>query len=290
MSAVPGTPPSAPAPQLELAFAPDAGGVTRVARRRVCYPYTFLKPFWFGDRPPGLATVMLQSASGGLFGGETLTQTVSLARGAAVHLTTQAAAIVHAMRGQPPARQHVRLVAGPGAHLEYVCEPLLLFPDAGLEQTFEVELDPTACVVYADGFVQHDPGTDDRPFAHYRSDLGVRVAEGRLLLLDRMEIAGAEFAAAMRTARGAWRACGICLVAAPALGARHAAIAGLLNAALAALEDPNVYAAAVVAPNDSGVVCRIAAADGAALRAALEACWRTARLALSGQPPPRRRK
>ena len=88
-----------PAAQLELRFAPDVGGVTRVVQRRVCYPYVFLKPFWFGDQPTGIATAIIQSSSGGLFGGERLLQRLRLAPHAAVHLTNQAATIVHAMRG-----------------------------------------------------------------------------------------------------------------------------------------------------------------------------------------------
>lgn len=289
MSAAPDT----PVPQLDLTFAPDRGGVTRLVRRRVRYPYTFLKPFWFGDQPEGIATAMLQSASGGLFGGERLGQTVTLARGAAVHVTTQAAAIVHAARGQPATEQQVRLRLGPQAFLEYLPEPMILFPGAGLAQQIAAELDPAAVLLFGDGIVRHDPGPTDAPFATYRSDLEVFLPDGRLLFADRAEIAGADFDRVLQCRGAQWRACGLFAIAAPAAADRHAALAAALNESLDPLtrgEGAAVYAASAALPNRAGVACRIAASGGAELRAALEACWRSARFALTGAPPPRRRK
>ncbi len=104
--------------QLELTFAADGKGRTRVSRRRVRYPYTFLKPFWFGDRPRGIATAMIQSGSGGLFGGERLGQVITLERDAAAHVTNQAATIVHAARGHAATEQNVCLRLAPDAFLE----------------------------------------------------------------------------------------------------------------------------------------------------------------------------
>src|SRR5690606_19591985 len=134
------------------------------------YPYTFLKPFWFGDRPPGVATVMLQSASGGLFGGEDLAQVVTLAAGAAVHMTTLAATVVHAARMHPPTTQQVRVALGAHAYFEYLPEPLILFPGAHIAQRLAITLDASARCILGDGVVRHDPSPADLPFAAYRSD------------------------------------------------------------------------------------------------------------------------
>lgn len=279
--------------QLDLAFARDADGVTRVVRRRVRYPYVFLKPFWFGDRPPGIATAMIQSSSGGLFGGERLSQRISLERGAAAHVTNQAATVVHAMREHAATEQDVDLELGSEAYLEYLPEPAILFPDAGLAQRVRVALDPTAVLLYADGIVRHDPWSRDAPFGLYRNSLEVSLASGSLLLADRSEVTGSEFDTVLRGPDGPWSACGLFAMVAPTRSSRSAAVVAAIDAGLDALVragGPRVYAACVEAPHEAGVVCRIVANDGAGLRAALDVCWRTVRLAMTGAAAPRRRK
>ena len=279
-----------PAAQLELRFAPDVGGVTRVVQRRVCYPYVFLKPFWFGDQPTGIATAIIQSSSGGLFGGERLLQRLRLAPHAAVHLTNQAATIVHAKRGHAATVQRVELELGDNAYLEYLPEPVTLFPGAGLEQEVRVTLAPQSVLLYADGMLGHAPGGVEAAFAHYANCLEVYADDGRLLCAERSFVSGTDFVRSLHNTRGAWRACGLFVLAAPQERARHEVWVNLLNETLQAPGGADIYAASAPLPNQAGVLCRIAAADGAHLRAALEACWRAARLDLTGAAAPRRRK
>ena len=107
---------------------------------------------------------------------------------------------------------------GPGAYLEHLPDPLILFPDAALEQRVEACLAPDAVLLHADGIVRHDPGDTDRPFAHYRSVLTLRSADGRLLLRDHLAVDGAAFDRQLAwepRAGVAW----LVLVAAPGRGA-----------------------------------------------------------------------
>lgn len=280
--------------QLGLDFVRDRAGVTQVARRRVRYPYTFLKPFWFGDRPAGIATVLIQSGSGGLYGGERLGQRIVLGDGAAVHLTSQAAAVVHAQRGLGTTEQRVALELAPQAYLEYLPDPLILFPGAGLQQQVDVSLAADAVLIHADGIVRHDPGPDDRPFGNYRSMLTVRCSDGRLLVRDHLAVSGQAFDRMLSVPNdGCWRGCGLLVAVAPARADAHAAWCGALNACLAALAaatQAGIYAACAPLPNDAGIACRIVSRDGAGLRAALEACWRELRQVLTGSAAPRKRK
>ncbi|MEX2480418.1 MAG: urease accessory protein UreD [Gammaproteobacteria bacterium] len=280
--------------QLGLDFARDRAGVTRVVRRRVRYPYTFLKPFWFGDRPAGIATALIQSGSGGLYGGERLGQRIALGDGAAVHLTSQAAAVVHAQRGLGPTEQRVELELAAQTYLEYCPDPLILFPDAGLEQQIDVRLAADAVLIHADGIVRHDPGPGDRPFATYRSMLTVRSGDGRLLVRDHLVVNGQAFDRMLNvTNDGCWRGCGLLVAVAPARPDAHEAWCSVLNARLAALAaaaQGGIYAACAPLPNTAGIACRIVSRDGAGLRAALEACWRELRQVLTGSAAPRKRK
>lgn len=281
-------------PQLELRFAPDAAGTTRVVRRRVRYPYAFLQPFWFGDRPEGIATAILQSGSGGLFGSERLGQVLALEPGAAAHVTSQAATIVHDARGGAAAEQEVRLELGAGSFLEYLPEPLLLFPGAALAQRIHAVLAPSAVLLLGDGAAAHDPeagaGDPGRPFAVWRSSLEVRLEDGRLLFADRASPGGAAWRRALAGGGRQRRACGWFALVAPAAGPRQAGLAAALAAALEPVAAAGVDAALAALPNGAGLWCRIAAPDGAGLRAGLRACWTAARTAWTGAPPPRPRK
>ena len=280
-------------PQLDLTFAADAAGTSRLVRRRVRYPYAFLRPFWFGDRPEGIATAILQSGSGGLFGGERLGQRVAVEEGAALHITTQAAAIVHARRGRSAAEQHIALHLAPGSYLEYLPEPMLMFPDGGLEQRIAVEMAADAVLLLGDGIAAHDPeaseGTLPQPFGLHRNSLEVRLPDGRLLFADRGTVTGEGFAAALSGGERPRRACGWFAAVAPGLPERHADLQTGLQAALDDLSGP-VDAAAGSLPGGAGAWCRIVAKGGDGLRAAQRACWSAARLTLTGAPPPRNRK
>lgn len=283
-----------PAPQLDLTFAPDASGISRLVRRRVRYPYSFLKPFWFGDRPDGIATAILQSASGGLFGGERLGQRIVMQRGAALHVTTQAAAIVHARRGGAAAAQRIDLQLGADSFLEYLPEPMLLFPDAGLLQRIAVTMDPAAVLLLGDGVVAHDPDggmPGDRPFGLYQGLLEVRLPDGRLLFADRSAVTGQGFDRALAGGGRRRRACGWFALVAPAAQARLPALKAALQAALDGLPPGRgSHAAVAELPNGAGLWCRIATEGGGDLRLALRACHAAARLALTGAAAPRNRK
>src|SRR5690606_9699555 len=85
-------------PQLDLHFK-AIGGRTRLQHRRVRYPYAMAVPLRLDRATPGLETVILQSASGGIFEGERLCQRLIADDGAQVCLTTQAATVVHGMPG-----------------------------------------------------------------------------------------------------------------------------------------------------------------------------------------------
>jgi urease accessory protein len=73
-----------------LLVAEFAGGRTMLRRQHVGYPLHVTRPFYL-DRPrPDLATLYLQSASGGLYAGDRLTLDLVAGDNTALNLTTQA--------------------------------------------------------------------------------------------------------------------------------------------------------------------------------------------------------
>ena len=295
MSAVarPSAPAWQPATQLELEFAPDTAGITRLVRRRVRYPYTLLKPFWFGDHPKGIATLPLQSGSGGLFAGERLAQHIVARAGSSAHITTQAATVVHGSDSRDPATQAIDIDVRAGAYVEYLPEPVVLFPGAALEQRIRATVAPDAVLVYADGCVLHAPPATGGVFDCYANTFEARDPTGVSLCVDRMRISGSDMVQSLAADGRTRGACGALFVLANGRGALLEQLVGTLNAHL--VDGPlaangDVYAAAGLLPHGRGAWCRIVAVDGRGLRDALECGWRTVREALCGSPPPRRRK
>ena len=271
-------------PQAALRFARAPGGRSFIARQRVGYPFHITRPFYFDEVPSGALTLYLQSVSGGIYQGEDLRMTCSADVGSAAHVTTQAATIVHRMPAAP-ARQTVALEAEDGALLEYLPDPLIMFPGARLTSVLEIEAAVGATVIASESFAHHDPGGEDRRFDRFEAELRIRDEGGRLLALERYAVAGERLAAgAGQIAR--WPAQGSVVVA--HRGPARDAILAALRAALTSTD--SFYGGASALPNEAGIGVRLLAADGARLRRGLEAAWRAVRLALYGAPPAPRRK
>ena len=271
-------------PQAALRFARAPDGRSYIARQRVGYPFHITRPFHFDEVPAGVLTLYLQSVSGGIYQGEDLVMTCVAGTGSAAHVTTQAATIVHRMPAAP-ARQTVALKAADGALLEYLPDPLIMFPGARLTSVLEIEAAADATVIASESFAHHDPGGEDRRFDSFAAEMRIRDEGGRLLALERYDVEGERLAAG-RGHLARWPAQGSFVVA--HRGHARDAILAALRAALTPTDE--FYGGASALPNEAGVGARLLAKDGAALRRGLEAAWRAVRLALYGAPPAPRRK
>lgn len=274
--------------QLRLRFNKDADGLSRIAGRRVRYPFVVLRPFWFGDKPDGIASVILQSGSGGFYAGEKLRQVVVVNENAAAHLTSQAAPVVHASRDAGPSDQHVVIEVGAGGYFEYITDPVIMFPGAWLYQCVEARIHSDSMLIHADGVIQHDPEVAGRCFLEYGNTFALRDEHGALLFRDSALIDGPGFKRMMPRGACGWSATGLVVAAAPGKAANHDRWVGVLSNRLTGM--PGVYAACGLLPNAAGLVCRVVAIDGQALRAALEVSWRECRILMTGSPAPRSRK
>ncbi len=274
--------------QAALAFA-VAGGRTSLLRQHVPYPFHVTRPFHLDPGRPDLATLYLQSASGGVYSGERLGLSIAMGEGAAAFVTTQSATIVHDCRGRPAALG-VRLSLARGSLLAYAPDPLVLFPGAAVRTMLDVTLGSGAAAVCQDGFACHDPGgggapfdpgAGSAPFDHVQTEAVVRGPDGGLCVTDRGLVAGAMLG-----------------TAASPLGPYCAAGSVLLLGRL--LEDGKALQSRIdrlgcvsgvsALPNGAGTGIRLLAPDGGRLSLALalatNACFRT----VSGVDPAPRRK
>jgi len=265
----------------ELAFV-RGGGRTVLARQRVPYPFHITRPFALDRDLPDMATIYLQSASGGLYRGDRLHLDIRAGTGAMAHLTSQAATVVHRTPGAP-ARLLTSINVGDGAFLALTNDPFILFPEAAFISAMEVTLAANARAIVSDGFATHDPEGLGRPFERLETRVRIADESGRLVATDRGTISGTGFAGP-NSPLGPYRAMGNMLV----LGPRQSDI------------DPHELTAALDAlgccvgvsdlPNGGGLVLRCLAVDGGQLARGMDRLFTLAFNALIGQSPARRRK
>lgn len=267
-------------------FARDADGVTYLSHQFASYPFHVTRPFYLDPDMPGMATLYLQSASGGLFQDDRLHLSARFADGAAGHLTTQAATKVHGMeRGH--ATQTVEIHAGAGSLAEYLSDPLILFPTSWLVSRTHVTVAEDATVILGDSFLTHDPAGAGAPFDRFDSETVFARPDGRVLAVDRYRIDGETVAAGPPGITGRLAVQGNLFVLTNRVPAED--LAAVLRGTLKA-DGAGLYAGASTLPGDCGAWLRVLSDDASAMRAVLDRAWAAARERITGHGPGPRRK
>ena len=197
----------------------------------------------------------------------------------------KAATVVHTM---PSGRASlsVRIDCESGSYLEYLPDPQILFPRSRCSSKIAVRLSGDAVALVSDAFLNHDPDGQGEMFAAYASEIVIEGAKGEALAIDRLRLDGQAFRDACPGISGAYTAQGTMIVAGLALPSR--ALAEALRDIRLDRQEAAIGASEL--PNSAGLVVRVLAADGAALKRAMYRAWCAARLALKGARPRERRK
>lgn len=242
-----------------------AGGRTILRRQQVGYPWHLGRGFYLDGVRPDLLTVYLQSASGGMYGADDLRFDVEVGHGAALHLTTQSATVVHPGRDRAASlRQRIDVAAGGFAVL--TSDPYILFPDAQLDLSTTAVVADDGVLLIADGFATHCPPRSQGVFRRYSSELRIERPDGRLLVLDRGALRGRDLQGAFDALGGA-RAAASIIVIAPT---QRLPLAEEIEAAA---DRAGCFAGVSVAPNDAGLVVRMTAPDGGGLTRGITAAF-----------------
>jgi urease accessory protein len=265
------------APQLAVSLAKDRTGRTYLASQRATHPYHLCRPLYRPEDPPGLSTLYVQGCAGGVFEHDRLTAIVRVAAGAAAHVTTAAATIVHRMPNAGHAEQNMRLEVAADALLEHFPDPLILFPGSRLTNRLDIQVGAGARVIAIESVLAHRLPDDETPFDWFDNQLRIENECGQLIARERWRATGESWRARRVGVTGSFD----CQASVLVLGASSAALAPLR----AALRDtPDIRAGASNLPGGAGVFARILATDGVALRASLQQAWSAARAALGLQP------
>jgi urease accessory protein len=179
-----------------------------------------------------------------------------------VCLTNQGATSVH--RADPTARavEAVELNVASSASLEYLPEPRILFPDAALSQTIDLDCATDAYSLIFDAFTMHDPCGGARYFRELESTFCLRRSGGEPLLIERTRL--------YRPDRSLFRGYGAFGSAFMVLPPTHdlAKLQGKLTTALGRIQ--GLYGAASASPAQTGLGIRLAALDLRYIRQAFE--------------------
>ncbi|MBI1397693.1 MAG: urease accessory protein UreD [Betaproteobacteria bacterium] len=269
---------------VQVAFGGAPGTRTFLRRQRVAYPFHLCRALYLPGDPPEFCTVYIQSCSGGIFQGDRLGMSLAAGADACAHVTTAASTIVHSMESDH-AEQHVSIRADARAIVEYLPDPLILFPRARLSNVLSIVADPSATVIACDSFLAHDPRGADEPFAALRAETRLETMTGETIALDRFEVSGEEIGARQVGIHGPY-------TMQASLWVVHAHAPDEVLAALRSVlpDAGSVYAGASLLPGGCGAWMRALSSDSVALRRLVRDAWAAARRVVTGSAPGPRRK
>lgn len=247
---------------LDLGFV-RRGNRTVIERRLFAWPFVLTRSFHIDEDRPDRLSVIVQTGSGAVHGEDRLEQRLALGPGTAVCLTGQGATSVHRAAPGTRAREVVSLHVDSGASLEYLPEPRILFPDAALDQSVEIDCAPDASALIVDAFTMHDPAGEDRCFRELQSTFCLRRSSREPVVIDRTLLYRPE-----RAVFRGHRAFGAAYIMLPP---SHdvAQLQSTLSDAVASIS--GLYAAASLLPEAAGIGLRLAALDLRAMRAGFAA-------------------
>ena len=258
------------------------GGTTVLSQQVVPYPFHITRPFRMYPDRPDIATLYLQSASGGLYRADRLSLNVVMRPGSRAHITTQSATVVHDT-GAFPAHQETRITIAADAILALHPDPMILFPGAALDLDTHIVIDTDARAIISEGFASHDPSSNGRPFSQISLSLRIETEAGRILVNERSSLQGTSLTGPA-SPMGAYAAYGSMVILGPVDCLPE--IASLQSAA----DTMNCVCGGSPLPNAAGLAVRILAPTGGALSAGMEAIFAVTFEALFGVAPTRRRK
>ena len=232
-----------------------------------------------------MASVYIQSTAGGVFFNDRLKSRFHALPDSAAHVTSQASTIVHRMdRGEADLSVVIR--AESGSFLEYLPDPIILFPKARLTSRVFIELDPQATVLMSDSFLIHDPNERGDVFSEFRNEIEVNGLDGKLLCRDRNILTGSMYTNELLGVMGSNRVHGTFF-----LLRQNLPIESFCSEFRKESESQvETYTGISVLPNDCGIWARAVSADSVSLRATLQGLWRVARKLTVGAFPNDRKK
>jgi len=270
--------------RLELEFAMNAEARTYLRRQYAAYPFHVCRSQYQDRDRPGLPTLYIQSCAGGVYEDDRLEIALAVRERAEAHISTQSATIVHSMPNGT-AEQQIEIDCDRGAYFEFLPDPQILFPGSRYRSVARIRLGEAATCLVSDAFLRHDPNGRADLFSAYSSEIVIENVSGETLAIDRLKIDGASWPS--RTGiLGVYQAQGTLVIA-----CRDRLPTAVRDELQNIRHDPSeAMLGFTQLPKSAGILVRMLAADGAALKRVMHAAWCATRLVLKGSLPLERRK
>ena len=263
MNAPPGPTASTGALSLDLTIRLGADGRSRLASRRVSFPWSLGRGY---PGPPGApVTLIPQVAGAGLLAGDLARQRIRVEDGAALHLASAGAMLTHGAPGGRGSISDWAIDLGHGARAVLLSEPYVLFDDADLTLRQTITLPRDASLVSCEGICADLPGR-----RCWTSEIVVRRPGGEVLFRDRQRVSRA-LLARHAALSGAWTSFGTVIALSQDPDDMLRAMTSMADRL-----DAGAWAGATPTRAGSGVCVRVAAGSGQELRTALQRLARCA--------------
>ncbi|EJN58126.1 urease accessory protein UreD [Halogranum rubrum] len=286
---------------LEATFAADSTGQTRLVRDYAKVPFHVTGDLSHDQELKKLASLFVQSPTGGIAQGDRHRMDIEVKEGAQAHVTTQSATQVLGME-RNYGRSDVSLTVDDGGYLEFLPEPVILFPNSRLLQRVQMDLGDDATVVFGETVVpgrlaRGEAFEYDRYYSRVvgreRSEVGEskesgeNEEHGRRLFEDVVHLSGEDD---MRRPGlfGENRVLGSLYVV--GTGFEDGESAELSDRIHERVADTDATASASTLPREKGVVVRALGSRTDAVTSALFAAWDETRQARFGVSAPEPRK
>ncbi|SDM96309.1 urease accessory protein [Halogranum gelatinilyticum] len=285
---------------LEATFAADSTGQTRLVRDYAKVPFHVTGDLSHDQELPELASLFVQSPTGGIAQGDRHSMDVEVGADAKAHVTTQSATQVLGME-RNYGRSDVTISVDDGGYVEFLPEPVILFRDSRLLQRVDIELGEDATAVFGEtvvpGRLARGEAFDyDRYYSRITAwdgrDDGDSADGGRRLFEDVVHLAGKD-AVQGPGVFGDYRVLGNLYVVGTGFDEGEAAeLSDRLHERVAGDgdEETEALASASTLPRERGVVVRALGPRTDTVTTALAAAWDETRQARFGVSAPESRK
>jgi urease accessory protein len=271
--------------RLEVVFQQDPEGRTYLEEQYFTYPFHICRAQYMDKATPDIATLYLQSCSGGIFRDDRLSIKIHGKEHSQVHVTTQASTIVHRM-DEGFAEQKTLITGDEGSLVEYLPDCTILFPYAKFRSSVTVTRHHDSDVIISDSFLTHDPNGMAAPFSWFENELVISQPDGQIDAVDRVRVTGEMFCAGETPDSEQYSVQGMFAV----ISHRTDSQSLVRNIRSNIESSDGVYAGVSLLPNDAGCWIRYMAIDGAAAQDFSTTLWITSRKNLTGYSPSLRRK
>lgn len=178
--------------QLDLKLQCDSAGKTQIFYQYTTHPLRISHPFRLDKNNSDRIYLYIRNNSPGLLAGDELNFSLELAQGSQVYLTEQAATKAHPILNKTAAAKvNYQIIMQADTSLEFVCEPIILYDNAALQQETHIQINPSSNLFWSEIIL---PGRLARgefyQFHYYDNSFKLTSPEGKILLRDRSYLAG----------------------------------------------------------------------------------------------------